>query len=96
MQNLISIAPNPGEYNIRNGLQSCLSNICPGTKWFSKDSLDTLGDLLVSMTQYQPRNRPSATQVLQHRWFQRFPSLTTVKHLSEKQEALADLETLKS
>ena len=81
---------------MRNGLQSSLSNIHPGTEWFSKDSLDSLGDLLVSMTQYRPSDRPSATQVLQHRWFQRCPSLTTVKHLSEKQEALADLETLKS
>ena len=58
--------------------------------------LQTLGDLLRSMTQYHASNRPSATEVLKHPWFQRCPSLVGVSGPTEEEEALADLETLKS
>ena len=90
------LAAIPGSFSISNGLQLDLSAMIPGTQWFSKPSLDALGDLLTSMTQYHPSDRPSATQVLQHPWFQRCPSFIHIPVPTEEEQALADLETLKS
>ena len=59
-------------------LKDSLRNILPGPLWFSKDDLDTLGDLLMSMTKYRPSDCPSAVEVLKHPWFQHRPSLATV------------------
>ena len=46
-----------------------------GSHWFSKASLELLGGLLTSMTQYRPSDRPTAAEVLEHPWFRRHPSL---------------------
>ncbi len=55
-----------------------------------------LGDLLNSMMQFRPSERPTADEVLKHPWFQHRPSLVAVKGPTEAEQALADLETLKS
>lgn len=86
----------PGEDNILHQLHSELSATRPGTKWFSKTDLDILGDLLNSIIQYRPSDRPTADQVLAHAWFQRCPSLIAVNGLNKAEQALADLQTLKS
>jgi len=49
--------------------------MAPGVEWFSEADLDTLCDLLHSMIQYRPSDRPSAVEVLKHSWFQRRPRL---------------------
>ena len=66
-----------------------LRYILPGTLWFSKGDLDTLGDLLTSMTQYRPSDRPSAAEVLKHPWFQRRPSLAPVDGPSREEAEAA-------
>lgn len=85
----------PGEYNILDQLHRELSGTRPGTFWFSKPDLDSLGDLLNSMTQYRPADRPSATEVLKHPWFQGCPPLVAVEGPTKAEEALRDLEELK-
>lgn len=69
-------------------LKDGVRNILPGALWFSKGDLDTLGDLLTSVTQYRPSDRPSATEVLKHPWFQHRPSVVPVDGPS-KEEAEA-------
>ena len=64
-------------------------NILPGALWFSKGDLDTLGDLLTSMTQYRPSDRPSAAEVLKHPWFQHRPSLAPVDGPSREEAEAA-------
>ena len=56
-------------------LQQTLDSLQAGQLWFSKRSLDDFGDLVTSMTQYRPSDRPSASDVLQHSWFRRGPDL---------------------
>ncbi|CAD6594389.1 MAG: hypothetical protein ASARMPRED_009328 [Alectoria sarmentosa] len=59
----------PPEYwGIRNILQRTIDTLRPGDMWFTKPSLDTFGDLIISMMQYRPSDRPSASDVLQHPW----------------------------
>ena len=70
-------------------LKDGLRNILPGTLWFSKGDLDTLGDLLTSMTQYRPSDRPSAAEVLEHPWFQHRPSLAPVDGPSREEAEAA-------
>lgn len=41
--------------------------------YFSKADIEIAGELLQSMLQYRPSNRPQASQLLQHRWFQKNP-----------------------
>lgn len=43
------------------------------TQYFSKADIDTLGTLLQSMMQYRPSDRPQASDLLNHTWFQRNP-----------------------
>ena len=80
-------------------LKDGLRNMLPGTLWFSKGDLDTLGDLLTSMTQYRPSDRPSAAEVLKHPWFQHRPSLAPVdgpsREEAEAAYALHKVEYLK-
>lgn len=70
-------------------LKGGLRNILPGTLWFSKGDLETLGDLLASMTQYHPSDRPSAAEVLKHPWFQHKPSLAPVDGPSREEAEVA-------
>ena len=58
-----------------NTLQKTIDTLRPGDLWFTKPSLDVFGDLIISMMQYRPSDRPSASDVLQHPWFQRRPAL---------------------
>ena len=66
-------------------LKDDIRSILPGSLWFSKGDLDTLGDLLTSMTQYRPSDRPSAAEVLKHPWFQHRPSLAPVEDRSREE-----------
>lgn len=68
----------PGEESMLARLNDTLRHTVPGTLWFSQDDLENLGDLLSSMTQYRPSNRPSAAEVLRHPWFRHRPSLAPV------------------
>lgn len=63
---------------IMDALHSDVKITTPDKVWFTKPSLDSLGDLLVSMTQFRPSDRPTASDVLRHPWFQCSPSLYTV------------------
>ena len=56
-------------------LQDSLDGLQPGELWLTKPDLDTFGGLIISMTQYRPSERPSASEVLEHPWFQRRPTL---------------------
>ena len=58
-----------------NTLQETIEELRPGELWFTKLDIDIFGDLIVSMTQYRPSDRPSASDVLQHPWFQRRPAM---------------------
>ncbi|CAF9908280.1 hypothetical protein IMSHALPRED_006629 [Imshaugia aleurites] len=69
-------SPPYGDWGVIDMLQSTVDGLRPGDLWFSKPSLDTFGDLIISMTQYRPVDRPSASEVLRHPWFQRSPALT--------------------
>ena len=60
---------------VRDILQASDDRLRPGDLWFSKASLGSFADLIISMTQYRPSDRPSASEVLQHPWFQRSPDL---------------------
>ncbi|KAL2052447.1 hypothetical protein ABVK25_007319 [Lepraria finkii] len=79
----------PGQENMRDTLKDGSLFILPGTLWFSKGDLDTLGDLLTSMTQYRPSDRPSAAEVLKHPWFQHRPSLAPVDGPSREEAEAA-------
>ena len=37
--------------------------------YFSKTVIDSVGQLLQLMMQYRPSDRPSATEILSHAWF---------------------------
>ncbi|MCJ1425254.1 hypothetical protein MMC29_003142 [Sticta canariensis] len=45
-------------------------------QYFSKADIDTLGTLLQSVMQYRPSDRPRASDLLNHTWFQRNPFTT--------------------
>ena len=68
-------APPYGDIGIINTLQATVDALQPRDLWFTKPSLDTFSDLITSMTQYRPSDRSSASEVLQHLWFQRRPDL---------------------
>lgn len=80
-------------------LKDGFRNIIPGTLWFSGGDLDTLGNLLMSMIQYRPSDRPSTAEVLKHPWFQHRPSLALVdgpsREEAEAAYALDEAEYLK-
>ncbi|KAL2054438.1 hypothetical protein ABVK25_005186 [Lepraria finkii] len=42
-------------------------------QYFSKADIDTLGTLLQLLMQYRPSDRPRASDLLNHTWFQRNP-----------------------
>lgn len=41
--------------------------------YFSEKDIEAVGGLLQSMMQYRPSNRPRASQLLNHKWFQTNP-----------------------
>lgn len=41
--------------------------------YFAKADLELVGELLKSMMQYRPADRPRVSQLLHHGWFQRNP-----------------------
>ena len=41
--------------------------------YFSEANIDTLGALLQSVMQYRPSDRPRASDLLNHNWFQHSP-----------------------
>ncbi len=57
--------------------------------WYSRKDTEVLCDLLTSMTQYRPSNRPSITEVLHHPWFASEPSLASADDLSRKRDLSA-------
>lgn len=63
---------------MRDAIMKSNSNLLPGDLWFSKLDLESLGDLLTSMTQYRPSCRPTAAQILEHPWFRQEPILVPV------------------
>ena len=66
LRNCNITAPPYGDWGVLDTLQSTVDELRPGNLWFSKPNLDTFGDLIISMTQYRPSDRPSASDVLQH------------------------------
>ena len=63
---------------MRDRIKGSDFSLLPGELWFSKQDLESLGNILTSMTQYRPSCRPTAAQVLEHPWFRQKPILVPV------------------
>ena len=63
---------------MRDSVMNSDFSLLPGELWFSRQDLESLGDLLTSMTQYRPSRRPTAAQILEHPWFRQKPILVPV------------------